>query len=144
MIQKKNHPLLHPFQRLLIHSPIYPLKHPPLRTHAQAPHHHHHLQPSWRRPSCLRPARPRRRPASRCRPRRRWTASRGGRCAEPGRGGPTARPSSATRAPRWSSLRCPCSKVRDCSLWVTTSQGGGGVSQKAAIKSLCSPDVVGV
>lgn len=69
-------------------------------------------QPSWRRPSCLRRARPRRPPASRCRPRRRWTASRAGRCAEPGRGGPTARPSSATRAPRWSSLHCLCSKVR--------------------------------
>lgn len=113
----ESHPLLHP----LLHSPVHPLERLFTHSHAQRhathappPHHHRHLQPSWRRPSCLRPARPRRPPASRCRPRRRWTASRAGRCAEPGRGGPTARPSSATRAPRWSSPHCPCSKVRHC------------------------------
>lgn len=77
--------------------------------------HHPTTHPSkrraWRRPSCRPPARPRRPPASWYRLRRRWTASRAGPCAGPGRGGPTARPSSATRAPRWNSRHCPCSKV---------------------------------
>lgn len=89
-------------------APIFP---PPPRRHIRHPTAHPSKRRAWRRPSCPRPARPRRPLASWSRRRRRWTASHAGPCAGPGRGGPTARPSSATRAPRWNSRHYPCSKV---------------------------------
>jgi hypothetical protein len=78
---------------------------------------------------CRRRRRRRRRrrglPAPPSRPRRKWTASPGNRCARRrGKSAPRARRSSAARAARWSCTPCPSSKV--------TFEGGSPGSERAS------------